>query len=55
MEVDCMSPLVTKLYAAKFAMVIWTLRKKDKKRLTSKDMKISEEQNDKHFFYTKKE
>jgi hypothetical protein len=30
-EVDCMSLLVAQFYTAEFAMVIWTLRKKDKK------------------------
>jgi hypothetical protein len=52
-EVDCMSLLVTQFYTAEFAMVIWTLRKKDKKRLTSKEIKISEEQKDTQFFYPK--
>jgi hypothetical protein len=50
-----MSPLVTKFYAAEFAMVIWTLRKKgQKKRLTSKETKISEEKNDTQFFLPKR-
>jgi len=49
-----MSPLVTHFYAALFPMVIWTVRKKGKKQLTSKGMKISGEQNVTRFF-TKKE
>jgi len=49
-----MSPLVTKFFSAEFAMLIWTLRKKDKIRLTSKEMKFSKEQKGTQFF-TKKE
>jgi len=49
-----MSLLVTQFYTAEFAMVIWTLRKKDKKRLTSNEMKISEERKGTQFFNQKK-
>jgi len=53
MKIECMSPLVTQLYAAEFAMVIWILRKKLKNDWHQTRWKFQKNRRIYNYFYQK--